>query len=121
MGCPPGHLEPGEIRPGDGRQKAEKDHGRNLLLFIPCLLNLEDEACRPGQEGMVSDRQQPELAFITVLAPDLPCHAWPTRAHLLHCDSTASSTFRPVVPTTGPAPAHTIGTVGIWKRKQSSC
>lgn len=53
----------------------EKDHGRNLLLSIPCLLNAEEGACRPGPDNQVGDRQQPELAFLTALAPDLSCRA----------------------------------------------
>lgn len=57
---------------GHGRQKAEKGHGRNLL-------NMEDEACRPGPEGMVNGISSHRAGILTVVAPDLSCHAWPAR------------------------------------------
>lgn len=76
MGCPPGHLKSGEIQLGDGRQKAEKGHGRKLLLSIPCLLTMEDGACRPGPEGVVGDRQQPQSWHLSQYWPQT-CPAVP--------------------------------------------
>lgn len=40
---------------------------------------MEDEACRLGPEGMMSGGSSHRAGILTVVAPDVSCHAWPTR------------------------------------------